>query len=88
VRGLPLGVSDDSTWQVGQDRLAPGDTLVIFSDGLLDLHPSFEEALAAVLTAVREEPGAQEVPRRLTACACSARQPDDVTVVAARRRAG
>ena len=87
VRGLPLGVSGDSTWQVGQDRLAPGDTLLIFSDGLLDLHPSFDETLAAVLTASHEEPGAREVLRRLTACARPARQPDDVTMVVARRRA-
>lgn len=86
VRGLPLGVSEGSSWQVGQDRLDPGDTLVIFSDGLLDLHPSFDETLEAVLAAVREEPGAREVLRRLTAPARSARQPDDVTVVVARRR--
>ncbi|MBO0746733.1 MAG: serine/threonine-protein phosphatase [Acidimicrobiaceae bacterium] len=35
VRGVPLGVADDSIWQVGQDRLAPGDTLVAFTDGLM-----------------------------------------------------
>ncbi|OGN93209.1 MAG: hypothetical protein A2Z71_01930 [Chloroflexi bacterium RBG_13_50_21] len=34
--GIPLGVLDDSTWKQGRIKLEPGDTLVLYTDGVTD----------------------------------------------------
>jgi serine phosphatase RsbU (regulator of sigma subunit) len=34
--GLPLGILEDATWKQGSVRLAPGDTLVLYTDGVTD----------------------------------------------------
>ena len=34
--GLPLGVSEEGTWQSKNVQLAPGDVLVIYTDGMTD----------------------------------------------------
>ena len=36
--GMPLGVLDDAAWQCTREYFAPGDTLVIYSDGLTEAH--------------------------------------------------
>ena len=36
--GMPLGVLDDAEWQCSREHLAPGDTLVLYSDGLTEAH--------------------------------------------------
>lgn len=34
---LPIGVDGDADWSTHSRRLAPGDRIVVFSDGVLDL---------------------------------------------------
>ncbi len=38
-RGLPLGVSSHTNYREGKVSLKPGDTLVLYSDGLIDAQP-------------------------------------------------
>ncbi len=48
--GPPLGVVNDQEYEVGTVRLGRGDTLVLFTDGLVeDSARSFDEGLASVL---------------------------------------
>lgn len=42
-RGMPLGVLPDPGYEQGEDRLAPGDALILFSDGLLDPWPALAD---------------------------------------------
>ncbi|UXA20378.1 PP2C family protein-serine/threonine phosphatase [Mycobacterium sp. SMC-4] len=82
--GLPLGVLSDDRWTAQKVQLEPGDTLVVASDGVLDLVSDGDDIDAAVRFMARyadpEELCAQA--RRL-----QARRPplDDVTLVAIRR---
>lgn len=39
VRANPLGAADDSVYQDTRDTLAPGDTLLMFTDGLIEATP-------------------------------------------------
>jgi sigma-B regulation protein RsbU (phosphoserine phosphatase) len=34
--GVPLGVIEDATWQQANTQLSPGDTLVLFTDGIIE----------------------------------------------------
>jgi tetratricopeptide (TPR) repeat protein len=36
--GLPLGILEDAAWKQGSARLAPGDVLVLYTDGVTDAH--------------------------------------------------
>jgi PAS domain-containing protein len=52
--GPPLGVVNDQEYQAGIVRLGRGDTLVLFTDGLVeDSARSFDEGLATVLATLR-----------------------------------
>jgi serine phosphatase RsbU (regulator of sigma subunit) len=82
---FPVGLLPDTRWESLETRLDPGDMIVSFSDGVLDL---YDGTLAAV-----DEVG------RLAVCAGSAEElvdavrrraqgtsnPDDVTILAVRR---
>jgi PAS domain S-box-containing protein len=85
-RSLPVGVQEDGTFDQGSDRLAPGDALVVYSDGLVersdgsaalcDLLPSAPGPIAA---AALMQQLLAEMPGGAT---------DDVTVVVLERVAG
>jgi sigma-B regulation protein RsbU (phosphoserine phosphatase) len=83
-RHLPLGLEAPDAWQEESLRLDPGDTLLIFSDGLLDFFAD-EEATHAYLT---EFMAVQGTPRRFID-ALIARTPvsqaDDCTIIAVQR---
>jgi serine phosphatase RsbU (regulator of sigma subunit) len=85
--GLPLGVLPDVQWRERRVVLAPGDLVLAFSDGLLDLHPgTLDEALDQVAAAAAGAASAQEIVDRFAARARRAGLlEDDVTVVAIRR---
>lgn len=83
--GLPLGVLRDDTWGEGTVALAPGDALVIFSDGLFDLLGGDHAALDRVAAAAAEAPDARGVVDRFAALARDEPPLDDLTVVVVRR---
>jgi hypothetical protein len=85
VRGLPAGAMPGSTWPEGKAQLAPGDGLVVFSDGVLDLHPDQGAVDAELAAAMAAGATADEVADRLVAPARGAYREDDVTVVVVRR---
>ena len=87
---LPLGVDDDGRWQELEIELQPGDTVVVFSDGVLDLKgepasPADVERLCSELADVaRTAPDVRSLVATMTSPAPIAA--DDVTVVALRRQ--
>jgi serine phosphatase RsbU (regulator of sigma subunit) len=84
--GFPLGISADDRWTEQQVELRPGDVVVAFSDGLLDLYDGTLSALDRVVDVVGQCGCAQEVVDRLTALARRTDLlEDDVTVLVIRR---
>lgn len=79
--GLPLGVQPDERWTSTTGRLCPGETLVAFSDGLLDLYPDIESAFEEIERVVRKAPDAAAVVAHFDAVARSHPLDDDVTMV-------
>jgi hypothetical protein len=85
VRGLPAGAVLGSVWSEGRALLGPGDGIVVFSDGILDLHEDQAAVDAEVAAAMFKESTAERVTDRLMAPARGAFRDDDVTVVVVRR---
>lgn len=85
VRGLPAGAVAGGTWSEGTATLSPGDAAVVFSDGVLDLHPDTAAVDAAIVAAMAGGATADEVADRLVEPAANAYREDDVTVVVVRR---
>ncbi|WP_345379477.1 PP2C family protein-serine/threonine phosphatase [Pseudonocardia yuanmonensis] len=84
--GLPLGTLPDDRWPEHEVHLAPGDAVVAFSDGLLDLYPTLDAAFADVARQVRSAPAAigdhvSRTAERVRDLAAA----DDVTMVVVRR---
>jgi len=84
TRGLPVGILPDETYQQGQVDFAPGDALILYSDGLIDARPDLvldSPVIAAQLTGVN---GVEEFVSRLIdfGSAGAGPLPDDLTVVA------
>lgn len=87
--GMPVGLFGGATYSDEQTTLAPGDLLVVFSDGVTEaLNPAGEEfgeaRLRDVVAAHREAPLADVVQHVVTAVqafASGASQSDDVTVL-------
>ena len=82
---LPLGLGMDSDWASGVLQLERGDSLVSFSDGLLDLYGGDDSALARIAELLGQASSPAGQIDLLIASAASAHQDDDVTVVALRR---
>ena len=84
--GLPLGVTDEATRDLGETHLGPGDLLLTFSDGVLDLFDGSLRCVPLLVGELLDCPSAEEaVQRVLRLAAVSGSRPDDVTVVALRR---
>jgi hypothetical protein len=84
--GMPLGWPYDAEWSERSLRMAPGDVVVAFSDGVLDLYDGTLNALDEVAAAVRTLDSADEIVTHFAALARAMDVlPDDVTVVAIRR---
>ena len=69
----------------GKVVLNSGDTLVVFSDGLLDLRPDLATKEVPLPLAARRAPNAQELVDILATGSRDRDLPDDVTVLALRR---
>jgi len=57
--GMPLGLIDSAAWEMGTVQLAPGDRVILYSDGLSDAVPvakltTDDEGLHATLAALTE----------------------------------
>ena len=84
-RTTPIGIFPDTQFVRGSVTLEPGDSLVVFSDGLLDLRPDLAIKDVQVAHEVRSAGSAQEMVDVLAQGARERELLDDVTVVALRR---
>lgn len=84
-RDLPMGAVPADSWAPQQDRLEPGDTLLVVSDGILDLFPDARAAVKAGVTLSADARDAQELVRRISGVGGGQPLDDDITVVAVRR---
>jgi serine phosphatase RsbU (regulator of sigma subunit) len=84
-RTAPIGMFPDTQYERGSVTLEPGDSLIVFSDGLLDLRPDLAIKDVQVAHEVRRSASAQEMVDILAQGARERELVDDVTVVALRR---
>jgi sigma-B regulation protein RsbU (phosphoserine phosphatase) len=85
LRSAPIGIFPDSIFAVGTVTLNPGDTLVVFSDGLLDLRPDLATKDVLLPYEARRAGSAQELVDILAQGSKSRDLFDDVTVLALKR---
>jgi serine phosphatase RsbU (regulator of sigma subunit) len=84
-RSAPIGIFPDTQFVVGRATLEPGDSLVIFSDGLLDLRPDLATKDVQLPSDARRAATAQEMVDILAHGAREKELFDDVTVLALKR---
>ncbi len=84
-RSAPIGIFPDTQFVVGKVTLEPGDALVVFSDGLLDLRPDLATKDVQLPSEARRAATAQEMVDILAQGAREKQLFDDVTVLALRR---
>jgi sigma-B regulation protein RsbU (phosphoserine phosphatase) len=95
VGGIPLGLFPDAPYEEESLAMAPGDTLVVFSDGVTEArgraeNPNEEFGYIRILDAVREHPGAtasailDHLLAKLRGFARQRQQRDDVTALVMR----
>jgi len=84
-RSAPIGMFPDTEFVTGEVNLGPGDSLVVYSDGLLDLRPDLAIRDVQLPFEARQAPSAQEMVEILARGARERELMDDVTVVALRR---
>ena len=85
IRSAPIGIFPDTQFAVGKVTLNPGDTLVVFSDGLLDLRPDLATKEIQLPYEARQAASASEMVDILARGSKSRDLFDDVTVLALRR---
>lgn len=86
--GPPVGAWPDAEWPVADLTLAPGDSLVVVSDGVLDAFSTVEDFTEAVRHASSQHSGADDACAALMRLAPAESAQDDVTSVVIRRNAG
>jgi serine phosphatase RsbU (regulator of sigma subunit) len=81
-RGLPMGVPGEKSYEEGNIRFAAGDTLVLYSDGLIDARPELELNDQLLAGELRGAASAEEMLARLIALpGGEGPRPDDLTVL-------
>jgi sigma-B regulation protein RsbU (phosphoserine phosphatase) len=83
--GLPLGIAGDVQFVTGTVYLGKGDTLISFTDGLLDMLDGTLASVEVVADLVRGSKDANEIVERIVALCRSSTPTDDVTVIAVSR---
>ena len=83
---LPIGVLPDDHWTERQTAIDPGDRLLVFSDGLLDLLDDQTHWWTPVAELVERHPDTAGLLAEVSDLVAAAAPPDDVTVVAVFRR--
>jgi sigma-B regulation protein RsbU (phosphoserine phosphatase) len=86
--GLPLGVVPDATWTPASGELRPGDRLLAFTDGALDLFDGSLDSVGPLVDLVRDADGAAETVQRIHDAVAGVRVGDDVTAVCVRYAGG
>ena len=84
-RDLPIGAVTGATYELHHEQLDPGDTLLVVSDGILDLFPDARQAVAAGVALNTEAPDAQEMAVRIAGVGGGRSLDDDITAVVVRR---
>ena len=84
-RSAPVGLLPGTRFVSGRTTLEPGDALVVFSDGLLDLRPDLATKEVQLPSEVRKAAAAQEMVEVMARGARDRVLTDDVTVLALRR---
>ncbi len=84
-RSAPIGIFPDTQFISGKMSLNPGDSLVVFSDGLLDLRPDLATKEVQLPSEARRAATAQEMVDVLAHGAREKDLFDDVTVLALKR---
>src|SRR5438128_3822410 len=79
-RSAPIGIFPDTRYVTGKVRLEPGDSLVVFSDGLLELRPDLATKDVQLPSDVRRASNAQQMVDLLARGAREKQLVDDVTV--------
>jgi sigma-B regulation protein RsbU (phosphoserine phosphatase) len=80
-----MEVAADVEFPPGTVELGNGDTLVTFTDGLLDLLDGTLESILPIVDIALDSSGAVEIVDRIAALCRTLRPTDDVTVVAVTR---
>jgi phosphoserine phosphatase RsbU/P len=65
IRSLPLGLADPHDTTEGRTRIDPGDTLLVFSDGLLDAYPDRQVTINDAVGLISGASTAREMADRL-----------------------
>jgi serine phosphatase RsbU (regulator of sigma subunit) len=86
--GPPVGAWGDVGWAEADLELVAGDSLVVVSDGVLDVFGSVEEFTDAVRRSTHGQPTAEAACAALLQLAPAETAEDDVTAVVVRRLAG
>jgi len=90
ARNLPLGVKDACQYNVGAERLAPGDRLLLYTDGVSEApdasgmhlgHERLQEAFAATVHLDAVEQGSQLVDRIAQHTGAVGSHHDDMTLL-------
>lgn len=85
LRSAPIGMFPDADFVIGAVSLLPGDSLVVFSDGLLDLRPDLAIRDVQLPLEARRAASVQELVDVLARGARDHELSDDVTVLALKR---
>jgi serine phosphatase RsbU (regulator of sigma subunit)/HPt (histidine-containing phosphotransfer) domain-containing protein len=81
-RGIPLGIMSNQAYDEGCVDLQPGDALVLYSDGLVDMWPMPEHHRGILADMLADTHGAQQMVDRLVALpSLLGPLEDDLTVV-------
>src|SRR5258708_32955219 len=61
ARGMPLGLMPNMEYEVKQTLLAPGDTVFLYSDGLVEAHSETREmfGMKRLQSLIAEHPGGE-----------------------------
>jgi phosphoserine phosphatase RsbU/P len=85
TKNLPLGLGIDDDWETSETVIEPGDMVVCFSDGVLDLFGGGLETIERVVEIARRTPEPVALVETISELAGHLGHEDDVTVVALRR---
>lgn len=85
ARSAPIGIFPDTEFVSARVSLQPGDSLVVFSDGLLELRPDLATKEVQLPSEARRASSAQEMVEILAQGARGRDLFDDVTVLALKR---